>query len=135
MNLNNIVTPIIAAVNPLLWAKIAKSIGSTTDVDGSRLPLYATPKPVTVQVQALTYDELKIMDGLDIQGTRRAMYLNGNWNGVSRPGQKGGDLIQLDADKSVWLVAIELENWSLTSGWTKVGVTLQNQTNANFPQP
>ncbi|WP_429322567.1 hypothetical protein [Paraburkholderia sp. GAS448] len=64
------------------------------------------------------------LDGLNLQGERRALYLDGNWQGVLRAEVKGGDLVTLP-DSSLWLIAHVLENWRMTSGWCKVAVTRQ----------
>lgn len=126
MNLHNIVAPCIAAVNPWITASIQSSIGYTTSPDGTQLPAYSQAVTVQVQMQALQYDDLKQLSGLNIQGERRAMYINGNWGGVIRPDGKGGDVITLP-DGSIWLVVLVLENWAATSGWCKVAVTRQNR--------
>ena len=125
MNLHSIVGPCVAAVNPWLTASIQRSTGYTTADDGSRVPTYQTAS-VKAQVQALTYSDLQQINGLNIQGERRAMYLDGSWDGVVRVDGRGGDLITLP-DGSVWLVAQVLEDWSSTAGWVKVCVTRQNQ--------
>jgi hypothetical protein len=76
------------------------------------------------QVQTLTFRDLAQLDGINLQGERRALYLNGSWAGVLRPEVKGGDLVTLP-DGSLWLVALVLENWWLTAGWCKCAATRQ----------
>jgi hypothetical protein len=125
MNLHAIALSAVAAINPCVTATIRRSTGYTTADDGSRTPSYAKPARVQVQVQSLQYNDLIMTDGLDIQGERRAMYINGNWDGVVRADQTGGDLITLP-DGSVWLVAMVLENWASVDGWVKVAVTRQS---------
>lgn len=123
MNLHAVVAPLISAVNPWLAATIRRSAGYATADDGTQIPAYTTSK-VRAQVQALTYDDLRQIDGLNIQGERRAIYLDGSWDGVVRVDGRGGDLITLP-DGSVWLVAQVLEDWSSTAGWVKVCATRQ----------
>lgn len=82
-----------------------------------------TSLTVLAQVQPLTYRDIQQVDGLNLQGTRRAIYLNGFIDGLIRSSNKGGDLVTLP-DGTVWLVAIVLEHWD--SGWCKVAATLQN---------
>ncbi|WP_233874047.1 hypothetical protein [Paraburkholderia adhaesiva] len=128
MNLHGVVGPCVAAVNPWLTVTLAASTGYTTAPDGRRTPAYAEPVPVLAQVQALTLRDLLQLDGLNLQGERRALYLNGNWQGVLRPEVKGGDLVTLPDGSdsgSLWLVALVLENWWLTDGWCKCAVTRQ----------
>lgn len=125
MNLHNIVSGAIGAINPNIYGSIQVSNGYTTTGSGKRVASYNAPINVQIQMQALTFDELKQVDGLNIQGEKHGMYMNGNFNGVNRPNQQGGDLVTL-SDGSIWLTVLVLENWNFTSGWTKIAVTRQN---------
>lgn len=124
MNLHSLVGPAIAAVNPMLVAQFQQSAGSTTQADGTRVPAYAAAVPVQAQCQALSFKDLQQISGLNLNGEKLAMYVNGLWEGVARPAAKGGDLLTLP-DGSIWLVAQQLENWSRTAGWTKVAAVRQ----------
>lgn len=124
MNLHNMVAGAVSTVNPFITASIQRSTGYTTSSAGKRTPTYAAAVSVQVQMQALQYNDLVQLDGLNIQGERHAMYLNGNWSGVVRPDGTGGDLITLP-NGTIWLVVLVLENWSDLDGWTKVAVTRQ----------
>ncbi len=126
MNLHQIVAGAVAAINPGVRVTIMRSTGYTTAADGTRVPGYAAPVATTAQMQSLTYSDIQMLDGLNIQGERRALYLNGNWEGLVRSDQKGGDLITFP-DGSVWLVAMVLENWAFRDGWVKIAITLQNR--------
>lgn len=124
MNLHGIAGPIIGAVNPNVPATLKISTGSTTQPDGTPVPTYDTITG-TAQVQALSYMDLKQVDGLNLNGTRRAIYFYGAVNGVVRPTQQGGDLIILTDGHNVgtWLTAQVLEQWP---DWVKVVATLQD---------
>lgn len=75
------------------------------------------------QIQSLTFKDLTQIEGLNLQGERRAIYFYGdNVKAIVRPTQRGGDLVTFP-DGSVWLVAIVLESWP---GWCKCACTLQN---------
>jgi len=125
MNLNAIVSPVIAAVNPWVTASIQPSQGYATNGDGSRVPAYGSAISMQVQMQPLQYRDLVQIDGLNINGKRRAMYANGEWDAVVRSEKEGGDLVTLP-DGSVWLLVFQFEDWDTTAGWTKFCVTLQN---------
>jgi hypothetical protein len=125
MNLHHIASHAISAVNEFVTAAIQVSTGYTTAGDGSRTPTYAPAVLVPVQIQALQYNDILQLNGLNIQGTRRAMYINGDYEGLVRSFQKGGDIIFLP-DGTVWLVAIVLEHWP---DWVKIAVTLQKSVN------
>lgn len=124
MNLHALVSPIISMVNPSTIATYQQSTGSTTAADGSRTPSYADPVDVTVQIQMLTWKDLQQLQGINLNGERRAIYVSGDWQGVARPRFRGGDLITLPTGET-WLVVQVLENWFETSGWAKVAATLQ----------
>ena len=122
MNLHQIVAGAIGAVNPLVPATLRLSVGYQTQPDGSQVPLYSTFANVLCQVQALTQADLRQLDGMNIQGSTRTVYLNGSWRGVVRVGARGGDLLTL-ATGDIYLVTSVLELWP---DWTKLGVTLQD---------
>lgn len=133
LNLHGIVSSQIAAVNPSQRCTIQYSQGSTIASDGTRTPSYSTPTPMQAQVQAMTWRDLQQTDGLNLQGTRRTIYLFGDVEGIIRVTQQGGDLITFpDAVAglpagSVWLVAQALETWSSGGGgWCAVAATLQD---------
>ena len=125
MNLHQIVSGAIGRVNPFINATLLRSTGYTIGADGSQAPSYAAPVPAAVQVQALSSDELKQVEGLNVQGNKQGIYLNGNWNGAVRVNRAGGDLIVIDQGPAAgtYLVVTVLENWP---DWTKVAVVLQN---------
>ena len=122
MNLHAIVSGAVGTINPPVLCTLAVSTGYTTSPDGTRVPTYATTPNVPAQIQALTFTDLMKLGGLNIEGTRRAIYLSGNIEGVDRAALKGGDLFTFP-DGTVWLVVQVLEHWP---DWTKCAVTLQN---------
>ena len=126
MNLHGIAMGAIASVNPNVALTVRSSNGYTTAADGSRTPGYAPAVVVQGQVQSLTAGDLAQIEGLAIQGEKRAVYLDGNWSGVVRPDGKGGDLITFP-DGTVWLVVQVLENWGDLDGWVKLAVVRQSQ--------
>ena len=127
MNLHAIVSGAIGTVNPHVAATRRRAKGYTTDADGTQVPAY-DDAAVVLQVQALSFSDLRQMDSLNIQGTRRAIYANGAILSVVRVAQVGGDLIifppGLLPEGDVWLAAHVLEQWP---DWCKIAITLQNQ--------
>ena len=121
MNLHAIVSGAVGTINPPVLCTLAVSTGYTTSPDGTRVPTYATTPNLPAQIQALSYTDLMKMGGLNIEGIRRAVYLNGNIEGVDRAAIKGGDIIT-EPDGTVWLVAQVLEAWP---DWTKLAATKQ----------
>ena len=128
MNLNAIAQGPVAAINPQICSVVQISTGYLTLPDGTRQPTYQTFTNVPIQVQALSYGDLMKLDGLNIQGIRRACYVNGNVEGLDRASVKGGDLIQMPPTSNfpgptTWLVVHQLEHWD--EGWSKFAITLQ----------
>lgn len=127
MNLLAITAGAIAAVNPTVLCTVKVSTGYTVAADGTQVPTYATTTGVPAQVQALGYTDTMKLGGLNIEGIRRAIYFNGNVEGLDRQAIKGGDLIIMPslpgfAGPTTWLVAQQLEWWP---DWSKVAATLQ----------
>ena len=122
MNLHGIVAGYIGTVNPQVFCDLKLSTGYATAPDGTQVPQYASFTGVLCQVQELTSRDLRQLDGMNIQGSQRSVYLNGHWQGVVRVGARGGDILTM-ADGTVWLVTAVLELWP---DWTKISVTLQD---------
>lgn len=126
MNLHGIVSGAIATVNPFVDAVVKRSTGYTTNPDYSRTPTYAD-MPIKAQVQAMSADDLRQMDDLNIQGIHRKIFTNGVVAGAIRIGSKGGDLVTFAPstlpEGNVWLCTHVLEQWP---DWCSIAITLQN---------
>ncbi len=124
MNLNAIVAGPVGNINPAITGTLKVSAGSTTRADGIRTPNFDTFPGVSLQVQPLTTGDLKQLDALNIQNVERAVYMNGNIQGLNRKGGMGGDILVFGNPATTWLVTAVIEPWD-ANGWTKVGVTQQ----------
>lgn len=123
MNLHGIVRRAITAVNPDVPGVMMVSLGTySTDAAGHRVPAYSE-QDVTVQLQPLSYTDLMKIDGLNLQGIKKKAYVNGNFEGVNRPKQKGGDKLIVNGE--TWLISQPLEEWP---DWCAFVVTLQVTT-------
>ena len=124
MDLHQIVSGGIGQVNPYVTGSIQVSTGNQQNPngDGTLIPTYNVVPQVPMQVQELTERDIRMLDGLNIQGSQKVIYVRGLVQGLVRTKNKGGDLITLQ-DGSVWLVTAVLEAWP---DWCKVSVTLQN---------
>ena len=121
MDLRNIANGISSTVNPNEVVTVLRSTGYTIGEGRKQVPAYAAPVTGPAQIQALDGKDLQHTEGLNIQGTIRAIYLRGSLAGVVRPTQVGGDIVQR-ADGSEWLVVKVLESWPT---WTKAAIVLQ----------
>lgn len=95
MNLQGIAVGYIAAVNPQVSAILKISLGASQDANFVSTPSYRTVTGISAQVQAMGYKDIVQTEGLNLNGTRRAIYLNGEIDGLIRTENKGGDLVLL----------------------------------------
>ena len=129
MNLHGVVKGVIGAVNPHVPATLQRSSGYVTAPDGGRTPNYITSTE-SVQVQALSAKEIQHLDGLNIGGVLRKVYLDGDWRSIYRPGNQGGDRFQFGTTANVptnlqgttWLGVQVLETWP---DWCALAIQLQ----------
>ena len=120
MDLRGIANGVTTTVNPNKTVTVLRSTGYTIGAGRKQVPSYAAPVTGPGQIQALDANDIKQLDGLNIQGTIRAIYLRGALAGVVRPDGTGGDLVQIDGQN--WLVVKVLEGWPT---WTKAAIVLQ----------
>lgn len=120
MDLRGLANGVTSTVNPNKTVTVRRSTGYTIGAGRKQSPTYAEPVCGPAQIQALDANDLRQLDGLNIQGTMRAIYLRGVLAGVVRPDGTGGDLI--DVDGQTWLVVKVLEGWPT---WTKAAIVLQ----------
>lgn len=124
MNLFRAVSPLVSVVQPPVPAVLRRSIGYVIGSGRQQVPQYAPGENVFIQVHALTEythgADLKQMDGLNVQGTSRAVFIDGHILTASRPDGTGGDLLEFNG--GTWLVIRLLEPWGT---WTRAAVTLQ----------
>ena len=121
MDLRGLANGVSSTVNPNQTVRVSRSTGYTIGAGRKQVPSYAAPVEGPGQVQALDGKDLQQLDGLNIQGTIRAIYLRGALAGVIRPDGTGGDLVET-ADGQTWLVVKVLESWPT---WTKAAIVLQ----------
>lgn len=119
----------ITTVNQDVPATLRRSTGYTTLPDGTQVPAYTDIPGIPVQVQALSYMDLKNIEGLNIQNAKRAVYLNGAAMAVIRNLQFGGDLLIFEdgvlPESNTWLVTQSLEQWGPGAEWSKILITAQ----------
>ena len=120
MDLRGLANSVTSTVNPNKTVTVRRSTGYTIGAGRKQVPGYADPVTGPAQIQALDANDIKQLDGINIQGTIRAIYLRGALAGVVRPDGTGGDLVQIDGQN--WLVVKVLEGWPT---WTKAAIVLQ----------
>lgn len=128
LNLHAMVRGAITTVNPDRPAALKRSLGYETLPSGKQVPKFETLSGM-VQVQGTNSSDLRHAEFLNIQGVLRSVYLFGNWYGVVRADQKGGDILSFcdfgETKPKDWKVVSVLESWE---NWTKVLVCQQVST-------
>lgn len=123
MNLHGVVRGAITAVNPDISATYYKSTGYTTNANYNQVPAYQTFRNVRIQAQAMAEGALLGLaqtDNINLEHVVKKVYMYGNTQGIVRPSEKGGDLIQFDGN--FWLVVKVSETWPQ---WSSVIVEMQ----------
>lgn len=120
MDLRGMANGVTSSVNENTLVSVQRSTGYTTGAGARQVPTYAAAVTGPANIQALSSDDIKQLDGLNIQGTLRAIYLRGVLAGVVRPEGTGGDLVTFNSQ--TWLVVKVLESWP---NWTKAAICLQ----------
>jgi hypothetical protein len=126
VNLHHLASGMVRTVNPNVPVSIQVSTGQSTLSGGKVVPTYAFPIVHYAQVQPLSQKDLQLADSLNLQGTLRAIYMNGNVDGEVRIALKGGDLITINPggpNPGIYLVTHVEEAWP---DWCKALCTLQN---------
>ncbi len=130
MNLRAIANSVTSAINPNIGATLFISTGYTI-ANFKQVPTYQKAA-ISAQVQPLSSGDIRQLDGLNIQGAQKAIYLNGSALAISRIKKFGGDLIVFPngtlPEGNTWLVLASLEQWDT---WCKVGASLQD----DIPDP
>lgn len=119
MNLRGIANSATRAINPNVNGVFRINTGFTTLPGGKREQTYSNVD-VEVQMQSLSSTDLKQVDAINAQGILQSAYLNGNFNGINRPEQQGGDMLIVDS--KTWLVVKVAE---LYPDWCHLIVNLQ----------
>lgn len=127
LNLHGIVNPIIQAVNANIVATVRESTGYTIGANAKQVPTYNDIPGVSLQVQAVSWTDLRKVDGLNLQGVFRSCYAYGFHAGIIRALKRGGDLVLFPdgalPEGNTWLIKQDLEVWA---DWVKFLIVLQN---------
>lgn len=120
MDVRGMANSATVSVNANTTVTIYRSNGFTIGSGGKQSPTYENGVTGYAQIQAIDSEDLKQLDGLNIQGVVRCMFLRGLLAGVIRPNQTGGDLVRIGSKD--WLVVKVLETWE---GWVRAVIVLQ----------
>lgn len=120
MNLHRIVSAAIGRVNPFIEARVKVSDGFEMGPGRKQVPKYLPSQPITIQLQPLSGEDLKHVDGMNLQGLLKSIHVNGSFYGTNREKSIGGDLFIIGNE--TWLVIEPMELWP---DWCRLLVQLQ----------
>lgn len=123
MNLHKIANSAIRRVNPNISAILKKYAGEIIGPGRNPQPSYLPDQDVIIQLQPLSKGEMQHVDGLNLQGLIKAIYVNGNYFSVQRELEQGGDIFVISGEE--WLVVEPIELWP---DWCRLIVNLQVST-------
>lgn len=124
MNLHGLVSSVIKSVNPNTSVGLEFSTGFAQGADFKKTPTFATMESVPAQIQPIGWRDLQQLNGVNLQGEMKVAYFFGSVAAIVRQTGSGGARITLP-DGSVWLNVQVLEDFSMTSGWTKIAIVRQ----------
>ena len=123
MNLHKIANSAIRRVNPNISAILKKYAGETIGTGRKPVPSYLPDQNVTIQLQPISRGDMQHVDGLNIQGLAKVIYVNGNYFSVQREMEQGGDIFVINGER--WLVVEPVELWP---DWCRLIAVLQVST-------
>ena len=128
INVRAIVRSGINTINPDISIVVLQSDGFEVVPGGIQEPQYLDAVSATAQVQPVPSEELQHINNYNASSVYYDLYIDGDWSGLNRADEKGGDLIYFDGFE--WLVLSRPEAFSISSNWTKVRVIQQRKTMA-----
>lgn len=124
MNLRQIANNAITSINPNITSTLRKYAGEGIGAGRKPVPKYYPDQQVTIQLQPVPRGEMQHVDGLNVAGLAKIIYVNGNYFSVNRALEKGGDLFEFEyaGAKQTWLVVEPVELWP---DWCRLLCVLQ----------
>lgn len=119
-NVRSLANKASRGINKNSLVSILRAKGYTIGTGKKQIPAYENAINGYAQAQALDNADLQKLEGLNIQGVYRAIYLCGPLHGVIRKTGQGGDIIKYN--NATWLVLKILETWPT---WTKAAIVEQ----------
>ncbi|EFM4663029.1 TPA: hypothetical protein RXJ23_001248 [Escherichia coli] len=120
MNLRQMANNAITSINPNIPAILKKYAGETIGSGRKPIPSYLPDQHVTIQLQPISRGDMQHVDGLNIQGLAKVIYVNGNYFSVQRELEQGGDIFVINGEQ--WLVVEPIELWP---DWCRLIAVLQ----------
>lgn len=115
MNLHEIVSSAINAVNPFQEITITSRGGYTVNSYGERVAVEGESKTVLADVQPLSSEDIKFINNYNQSTIYRSFWVSEDVSGINRPAAKAGDIVTYNGD--TYYVMGMKEDWYATCGW------------------
>ena len=130
MNLHEIVSSAINAVNPFQEITISKRGTYTVNEYGERSVTEGSSITVLADVQPLSSEDIKFINNYNQSSIYRSFWVSADVSGINRPLAKAGDIVTYNGD--TYYVMGMKEDWYATCGWNHfIGVLQLGGQNGN----
>lgn len=123
MNLHEIVSSAIGAINPLQEIKITPRGSYTVNDYGETFVMAEAPYTVMADVQPVHSEDIKFINNYNQSTVYRSFWVSANAFGLNRPMMRSGDKIEWNG--KVYYVVNMPEDWYETCGWSHFVGALQ----------
>jgi hypothetical protein len=130
MNLHEIVSGAINAVNPFQSITITPKSGYTVNEYGEAVPTSGVSYTMDAQVQPVSSEDLRFINNYNESTVYLAFWISADVHSLNRPLARGGDIVSYNG--KTYKVVNMPENWYNTAGWSHFVAALQlGGSNAN----
>lgn len=132
INVRQIANTATSVVNSNLTVGWRRYEGYSILPSGKSDVVYTDAVPMVCQVQALSKEDVRHLDAINLSNCDRMVYAYGQLAAMDRLEQTGGDILVFEDGE--WLVTAILEGWT-TAGWCRAALTRQIGTTPPAPDP
>lgn len=115
MNLHEVVSSAINAINPFQDITITSKGGYFVNEYGEREPLENTTITVKADIQPVSSEDIKFINNYNQSSIYKTFYVSADVHGINRPLAKAGDIVKWNGQ--TYYVSGLREGWYETCGW------------------
>lgn len=115
MNLHEVVSSAINAINPFQEISITSRGGYFTNEYGEREALDNETITVMADVQPISSEDIKFINNYNQSSIYKSFYVSSDVHGINRPMAKSGDIVKWNGQ--TYYVSSLKEGWYDTCGW------------------
>lgn len=115
MNLHEVVSSAINAINPFQEISITSRGGYFTNEYGEREALENETITVMADIQPISSEDIKFINNYNQSSIYKSFYVSSDVHGINRPMAKSGDIVKWNGQ--TYYVSSLKEGWYDTCGW------------------